>query len=411
MYRSRLSHYYPPMLKLLHDSRKLWLNPEYQRGAVWTRSQKQLFVDSLLNDIDIPKLYFRKINKGDFEYEVVDGQQRLRTIFEFMENKFRMPKDGDPVDGHETKNRSFEKLTTPLQEKFLGARLDIVELDTSHDDDAIEDMFLRFQNGTQLKAAEKLRAVPGNMRRVVKKLSQHKVFKLCAFKDTRAAYEDAIAKILHLLLAGKITDINFLSVKTTYETHKSITEKDPAVQRAKGAFLFIAKAFKSIDTLPGLKKFSLITLAFLTAELLIKYNLSKFPEEFASAYIKFEAERRKNEELEEKDQDSELSAYTDAARSDSIQAMNYRHNLLRKWIVGGMPELELKAETRIFSEEQREVIFWRDQGTCKLCGKKCDASEFHADHIKPHDNGGETKISNGQVLCPRCNLKKGNRGP
>ena len=87
-------------LNFLHEQGKLWLNPTYQREAVWTLSQKQLLIDSLLVEIDVPKLYFREIDKDTYEFEVVDGQQRLRTIFEFFNNEFKMPKDADDVDGY-----------------------------------------------------------------------------------------------------------------------------------------------------------------------------------------------------------------------------------------------------------------------------------------------------------------------
>jgi len=43
---------------------------------------------------------------------------------------------------------------------------------------------------------------------------------------------------------------------------------------------------------------------------------------------------------------------------------------------------------------------------CSKCRAKIDRS-FHADHVKPFSKGGETDISNGQALCPTCNLKKG----
>ena len=35
-----------------------------------------------------------------------------------------------------------------------------------------------------------------------------------------------------------------------------------------------------------------------------------------------------------------------------------------------------------------------------------DDTDFHADHIEPHSKGGETRLSNGQVLCESCNKKK-----
>ena len=393
-------------LEYLHSQKKIWLNPEYQRESVWTLSQKQLLLDSLFIEIDIPKLYFREISKDGYEYEVVDGQQRLRAIFGFMHNQFKMPSDSDSVDGYELRNLIFSDLHTDLQMKLRNVSLDVVVLSSAYTDDDIEETFLRLQNGTPLNAAEKRRAIAGNMKAVVQDLSVHELFSLCAFKNKRFAHEDAVAKILHLLLAGTITDIRPISIQRTYKANQSITQGFSVVAKAEKAFNFIAKAFKGGPS-PQLKKFSVITLTYLTVELLENYNLSKYPKEFAKSYIQFELERRENEELPEEDQNSQLAAYTDAARSDSLQDMRYRHELLRQAFVRDIPELALKDSTRAFSDEQRAAIFWRNEGKCRNCGRECDEKNFHADHIKSHSSGGETKIINGQVLCPACNLKKG----
>ncbi len=41
-------------------------NPEYQReSGVWSPEKKQLFLDSILNDIDIPKIYFHDLRGGE----------------------------------------------------------------------------------------------------------------------------------------------------------------------------------------------------------------------------------------------------------------------------------------------------------------------------------------------------------
>src|SRR3546814_14453558 len=55
------------------------LTPDYQRPPAWSRKQKQLLMDTILRNYDIPKFYWRKVNRADgVQYEVVDGQQRLR---------------------------------------------------------------------------------------------------------------------------------------------------------------------------------------------------------------------------------------------------------------------------------------------------------------------------------------------
>src|SRR3989344_9247320 len=75
--------------------------PEYQRGPVWSTKQKQLLIDTVLRDLDIPKFYFRAVHGGLYEFEIVDGQQRLRAIWGFRKGEYKLSKDADAVDGHE----------------------------------------------------------------------------------------------------------------------------------------------------------------------------------------------------------------------------------------------------------------------------------------------------------------------
>ena len=59
--------------------------PEYQREKrLWNPTEKMDLIDSILRGIDIPKLYFFKAPDTNI-YEVVDGQQRLWTIWDFYD--------------------------------------------------------------------------------------------------------------------------------------------------------------------------------------------------------------------------------------------------------------------------------------------------------------------------------------
>ena len=68
------------------------LNPLYQRNAVWTISQKQLLIDSIIVGIPIPSFYFNRV--PDDKIDVVDGQQRLRSISDFKSDLFALSEDG-----------------------------------------------------------------------------------------------------------------------------------------------------------------------------------------------------------------------------------------------------------------------------------------------------------------------------
>lgn len=396
-------------LKWLDEQSKLTLDPRYQRGSVWTRSQKQLLIDSLLQGIDIPKLYFRELIRQDnesAEFEVVDGQQRLRAIFEYMDDIYPMPRDADSAFGFAIAGRRWTDLDIDVQMHLRNVPLDIVELSVDYTDDDIEEIFLRLQNGTPLNAPEKRRAIAGNMRNVVADLANHRVFGLCEFQDRRFAYEDAVAKILHMLLFGNITDIRPTSLKRTYESNRDLTVESKEPRRLLRAFNFISQAFRGQPN-PSLKKYAVITLGYLVVEMLDEFDLSQHGAEFADCYLDFHARRVANEELPEAQQDSALAAYTDAARSDSIPDMKYRHEFLKAVFIEKIPTLALKDPVRSFTDEQRLAIFRLGGGICVMCEAPCDESDFHADHVVPHSRGGATTVENGQILCSMHNLQKG----
>lgn len=64
---------------------ELNLQPDYQRKFVWDKRTMSKFVESLLLSIPIPTIFLAE--NGDDTFEVIDGQQRLTTIFSFMKSK------------------------------------------------------------------------------------------------------------------------------------------------------------------------------------------------------------------------------------------------------------------------------------------------------------------------------------
>ena len=62
------------------------VNDTYQREEVWSEKEKQYLIDSIVRKLPIPQIFIRV--KSDVELEIVDGQQRLTSIWEFLDNKF-----------------------------------------------------------------------------------------------------------------------------------------------------------------------------------------------------------------------------------------------------------------------------------------------------------------------------------
>ena len=53
----------------------------------------------------------------------------------------------------------------------------------------------------------------------------------------------------------------------------------------------------------------------------------------------------------------------------------------------------------------REIVIRRDGGACQHCGLEGN----HVDHIVPRKLGGDDSLTNLQLLCESCNLRKGGR--
>lgn len=70
-----------------------------------------------------------------------------------------------------------------------------------------------------------------------------------------------------------------------------------------------------------------------------------------------------------------------------------------------------KAGNAIGESFTRREIFDRDRGQCHLCGKTCDPSRYHVDHLVPLSMGGEHSRRNVAVAHPECNLRRGASGP
>ena len=66
------------------------LNPPWQRGDVWSPKKKKAVIESVLLKIPLPAIILHKIGEG--RIEVIDGQQRLRSIMQFIDNKFALPR-------------------------------------------------------------------------------------------------------------------------------------------------------------------------------------------------------------------------------------------------------------------------------------------------------------------------------
>src|SRR5207247_6384710 len=61
------------------------LDADYQREKIWSRKNQEELLDSIIQNIDIPKLYVAEVKNDDnFDYECIDGKQRMATLLNFF---------------------------------------------------------------------------------------------------------------------------------------------------------------------------------------------------------------------------------------------------------------------------------------------------------------------------------------
>lgn len=136
---------------------QLVLNPKFQRRAVWTPQSKSYLINTIILGLPMPIFFLRQ--KTDPQSmrtirEVVDGQQRLRAIFDFIDNGFPLRKAQNEQYG----GKYFSELPDEVRTDILDYELTVNVL-VDLDDKDVLDIFARLNSyGVRLNTQELINA-------------------------------------------------------------------------------------------------------------------------------------------------------------------------------------------------------------------------------------------------------------
>jgi len=172
----------PQLKSLVEDGDILNIRPEYQRRLRWSNPQKSRLIESLLLNVPVPPIFLYETQEA--RYEVMDGQQRLNAIKEFLAGSFAL--SGltvlTPLNGIRY-SKAPPKIKRALDRASLSAIVLLLESDTEADalkrkTDVRRFIFDRLNSGgKQLNAQELRNAIyPGHFNRAVVELARNKKF-------------------------------------------------------------------------------------------------------------------------------------------------------------------------------------------------------------------------------------------
>ena len=326
---------------------KIEISPEYQRmGEVWTLDKRQLLIDSIINGFDIPKLYFHKflspkrINNKLIKYAIIDGRQRLETIWAFIDGKFNLSEDFIYFEDKKIKAASLSyadlaKEYPELKLRFDQKSLPIICVETDNLD-LIEEMFSRLNEAVPLNAAEKRNAFGGPMAKAIRELSRHEFFtNNIPFPNKRYQHREVAAKFLHLENSGKIVDTKKAYLDKFVKDFRGKTYADVKniLSNAENTLSRMSKIFISKDIL--LKTQGMVVLYFLIFRNVLDETKYKYISR--KAFLIFEDFRKKNRKIAEEDlalakyELLEFDRYSSQGINDGV-SIKFRYEILKKFI-------------------------------------------------------------------------------
>lgn len=414
----------------LFNEDRLNLEPGFQRKSVWQTIDRKKLIQSILQNYPLPSVFLYKSTDEDgrLVYDVLDGKQRLESVFMFQGlGQFRRDKFSIKMQLHEDDDVE-EWAWKDIQKKghehlITGYKIQTVEVSGSLDD--IIELFVRINStGKRLTGQEKRHArffTSPFLKRAGQLAERFKKF----FAESHIMTSAQLSRMKHVELIAEIMasihNGSPINKKTALDKiiHGKTIEGKALTECAK-EFVRTLNIVKKMY-FPALRSSRFTNSSEFYSLFMFTWEMDKNKFILTDAKRNKQAQtlllwlsdgvdlvRKKISHAEGATPDQQVFAnylFTTRGDSDSSATRTRRADILRQ-LLGGL--FEKKDEKRGFTPEQRRLVWNSDEEkVCTKCGEKLTWENFTIDHIKPYSLGGRSSLSNAALMCRSCNSKKG----
>lgn len=271
-------------LKSMYDEKETlsFNHPIQRQSAQWDNEQQSLLIHSMLANFPVPAVYVHKTEsievdakgKHSYTYSVLDGKQRMTTVFSFINGEYALSEDIPDVEiedvTYEIAGKYFEDLDEDVQQEILRFRFNIQAFEDVTDE-MIEDIFFRLNNSTPLTKSQKARPLMGVENSIfINDILAGRFFtEKCTFSKMQLKRSDDMCTLLQgmMLLDNKYRDYDFNSISAdevmNYSQYIKNNYPDECKDRLKRIIGFLNNVFYMKDK--NLKKVN-IPILFLIAD-------------------------------------------------------------------------------------------------------------------------------------------------
>ena len=212
------------------------LQPDFQRGEVWSTQKKRRLIDSVLRGWHVPPVHL--VVGEDGRSDVLDGQQRLTAIRDFVRGHFTVDGTIEPSDPAIARlgGLRYAELPEHVARSFRKFTIRVFEL-VDYAPDEPHELFFRLNQPTSLTEAEKRNAFVGDARNQVRDLTAWATRSgwlndRIGFSNARMAYDDVIARVLVTIEARRLDEkVTASRVTARYRAGEAFTELDVETMR------------------------------------------------------------------------------------------------------------------------------------------------------------------------------------